>query len=75
MKKFSLILILAFISKSFYSQDLKTIVKRDTSKPFIIGGYGEPFVGMTQLNNSLGLMIGFKGGRSLFRDSGFSIKS
>ncbi len=71
MKNFILIFALAFIYNSSFSQDINTITKRDTSKPFTIGGYGEPFVGITQLNNDWGITAGIKGGMVFNRSFGF----
>ena len=71
MKKISLILLLVFLSSYSYTQELNTIVKRDTSKALIIGGYGEPFIGFTQLNNDWGIMAGVKGGITFNRSFGF----
>ena len=71
MKKISLVLLLAFLTTFSYSQEINTLVKRDTSQPFILGFYGEPFVGATQLNNDWGIMIGLKGGMTMNRHFGF----
>ena len=71
MKKISLILILSVLTSFSYAQDINTFGKRDTSKAFIIGGYGEPFAGATQLNNDWGIMFGVKGGMAFNRKFGF----
>ncbi len=71
MKNIILVLLPVFFSVYSYAQDLNTIVKRDTSKALIIGGYGEPFAGVTQLNNDWGIMAGIKGGITFNRSFGF----
>ena len=71
MKNISLLITLLFLTTLSYSQDINTFSKRDTSKAFIIGGYGEPFAGATQLNNDWGIMLGVKGGINFNRKFGF----
>jgi hypothetical protein len=71
MKKISLVLFLAIITTFSYAQDIDTFGKRDTSKAFIMGGYGEPFAGATQINNDWGIMFGVKGGVSFNRKFSF----
>ncbi len=71
MKKISLILFCSILTTACFSQELNTIVSRDTSKALIIGGYGEPFGGYTMLNDDDGLMLGIKGGMMFNRKFGF----
>jgi len=71
MKKFSLVLAFIVLTIISYSQEINTFSKRDTSKAFIIGGYGEPFGGATTINNDWGIMLGIKGGINFNRKLGF----
>ena len=71
MKKISLLFILAIFTTLSYAQDINTFGKRDTSKAFVLGGYGEPFAGATTLNGDWGVMIGIKGGMLFNRKFGF----
>ena len=71
MKKISLVLLLLFITTFSFSQEINTLFKRDTSKAYIIGGYGELMGAATQLNNDWGLSFGVKGGMILNRHLGF----
>jgi len=71
MKKISLVLFLSILTTLSYSQDINTFSKRDTTKPFIMGGYGEPFIGGTQLNGDWGIALGIKGGVTFNRKFGF----
>jgi hypothetical protein len=71
MKNISLVIALLFLTTLSYSQEINTFSKRDTSKAFIIGGYGEPFGGATTINNDWGVMLGIKGGINFNRKFGF----
>lgn len=71
MKKISLILFFSILTTLSYSQEINTFGKKDTSKTFIIGGYGEPFAGATTLNGDWGVMVGVKGGMVFNRKFGF----
>lgn len=67
MKKVSLIITLALIANLSFSQEMKTLFKKDTAaKTDTYGGYGAPFVGLGMLNNgvkdSWGVLVGGKGG-------------
>ena len=71
MKNVSLLIILSSLISFSYAQDINTIVKRDTSKPLIIGFYAEPLGGATQLNNDWGVFLGLRGGMVMNRKFGF----
>lgn len=71
MKKISLVIILAALTTVSFAQDINTFGKRDTSKAFVLGGYGEPFAGATTLNGDWGVMVGIKGGMLFNRKFGF----
>lgn len=71
MKNISLIILLSILTTYSYSQEIRTLIKKDTSKAFVLGGYGEPFGGGTQLNNDWGVMIGIKGGMVFNRHFAF----
>lgn len=71
MKNFSLVLILATFTSFSFAQDIETFGKKDTSKTFILGGYGEPFAGAGTLNDDWGIMVGVKGGMLFNRKFGF----
>lgn len=57
-------MILALMVNIGYSQnEMKTLFKKDTSsRTHSYGGYGAPFVGVTQLNGGFATIIGGKGG-------------
>ena len=71
MKNISFLIALLFLTTLSYSQEINTFSKRDTSKAMIIGGYGEPFAGVTMLNKDWGIMLGIKGGMNFNRKFGF----
>lgn len=71
MKNISLVIAFLILTTISYSQDINTFSNRDTSKALIIGGYGEPFVGGTIINNDWGIMLGVKGGMNFNRKIGF----
>ncbi len=66
MKKVSLIVMLALIANLSFSQEMKTLFKKDTTKGNTYGGFGAPFVGLGTLNDgnkdSWGTFVGGKGG-------------
>lgn len=63
MKKVSLILLLAIIANQSFSQEMKTLFKKDTTKTTdTYGGYGAPFVGAAMLKKGMGVLVGGKGG-------------
>ena len=62
MKNISLVILFSILTNISFSQDIKTLFKRDTTKAFHMGGYGEPLAGGTQINQDWGGMIGIKGG-------------
>ncbi len=71
MKKISLILVFITLTNFLNAQDINTIIKRDTSKPFIFGFYGEVLGGATQLNKDMGAQFGIKGAMVMNRKFGF----
>lgn len=66
MKKILLALTLLLMVNHIYSQDeMKTLFKKDTSsikKKNVYGGYGAPFVGITQMDGKMATIVGGKGG-------------
>ena len=60
MKKLSLIISILFIITSVYAQE--TFTTNESQSNTSISGFGGPMLGVTQLNNGLGLAIGGKGG-------------
>lgn len=66
MKKVSLIVMLGLMANLSFSQEMKTLFKKDTTKGSTYGGYGAPFVGAGMLNDgnkdSWGTLVGGKGG-------------
>jgi hypothetical protein len=71
MKKASLIIALAFITNLLFSQEMKTLFKKDTAKIESYGGYGAPMVGASMMGKYWGVMLGGKGG--LIRNHHFGI--
>ncbi len=71
MKKVSLIIALAFITSLSFSQEMKTIFKKDTTKTNSYGGYGAPMVGASMMGKYWGVMVGGKGG--LIRNHHFGV--
>ena len=62
MKKLCTVLLLALIINQSFSQEMKTLFKKDTVQANSYGGYGAPMVGAAMLNNSWGVLVGGKGG-------------
>ena len=60
MKKINLIILLLALSTICFSQEIRTLTSKDTTKTF--GGYGGPLIEMTQINNDWGVLFGGKGG-------------
>jgi hypothetical protein len=71
MKKVSLIIALAFITNLSFSQEMKTLFKKDTTKTESYGGYGAPMVGASMMGKYWGVMVGGKGG--LIRNHHFGV--
>ena len=65
MKKICLLIGLTFIASISFSQDqeMKTLFNKDTSNKAVdtYGGYGAPFVGATQIDGDLSIIVGGKG--------------
>lgn len=65
MKKTILAMTLTLMVNLIYSQnEMKTLFKKDTvsKKENSYGGYGIPFVGITQMDNNMATIVGGKGG-------------
>ncbi len=63
MKKIITVLLVVLITNQSFSQEMKTLFKKDTtSKAVTYGGYGAPIIGMGILDNKPGFLIGGKGG-------------
>jgi hypothetical protein len=62
MKKVSLIIALALITNLSFSQEMKTLFKKDTTKTESYGGYGAPMAGASMMGKYWGVMVGGKGG-------------
>jgi len=75
MKNIILALALLLIVNSIHSQDeMKTLFKKDTSsikKKNVYGGYGAPFVGITQMDGKMATIVGGKGGVIINHRFGF----
>ncbi|PJB14065.1 MAG: hypothetical protein CO118_10695 [Flavobacteriales bacterium CG_4_9_14_3_um_filter_32_8] len=71
MKNFGLVILLFVLTTCSYAQEMRTIIRKDSTKTFTLGGYGEPFAGATQLNKDWGIMIGIKGGMVINRHFAF----
>lgn len=63
MRKIITVLLVVLITNQSFSQEMKTIFKKDTAtKAVSYGGYGAPMVGMGVLNGNPGILFGGKGG-------------
>jgi len=62
MKKVSLVITLIVLVAYGYSQEIETLIPNDKQSETSYSGFGGPLVGVTQINNELGIIIGGKGG-------------